>query len=919
MSNGGPEAAGARRESANLVVICDPGSYAEQHVEAIARHAEEMVGRLLRRLEVPSDVLQRPRKILVLAGGEIPDPDRPGRLLDSGSTSDPPAGVVTTVWTVASPGVGLAEHLARVVLYRAAGGMPEVATRREAQAGGAEVQQFFVEGVARFLAHRVAGRESRVESLGSDDSGLGIRDSGLGIRDSGLGSERLCREEAARNKWRLPLYQSMMRGPAPDDDPGLYAAMQEAFGGYLFERDGPGEFLRFLAAARGDPNRSAEIVYGESLELLEAEWLHSLRRGIGRKLVSLWEFLREIWPYLKPYPWRQAELIALIFVSSIVVQIAPFQFRNLIDMLGSPEARADPWGYALGQMLYITAVITLASIVNISAVARLVYVVAVLGQNVLRDLRLAYIDRVNNLGAGYFARMRTGDLMARFTSDMARMSDPVARTIGYSLFYLILIPITMVSLVIMSWQLTLLLLIIVPVYLVITRSLGPMIQRANRSRQERLAQLNSHIEEMVYAHPIVQIFNLQGFFLRRLDPEVHQFRRVEIRSDFLRAVFEEVNDLADLAVSRVVWISGGVLVLASYDPAVSAIIGSTTVGTVLGFSALMGRFINPIHRLANIYASVAVAAAPLRRVEEVLQQEPEKMEAPANGTPEPPSVREGISIEGIDFAYGTTPTLQDVSVMIPAGSSAAFVGATGAGKTTLVNMIPRFYDPFSGSVKIDGRDAREHALPALRSQVALVSQENFLFNMTVRENIAMGKLGATDEEIVEAARAARIHDFIMSLPAGYDTIIGERGTRFSGGQRQRLAIARALLRDAPILILDEATSALDAETEHQILEELAEATRGKTTISITHRLALAMRADKIYVLDAGRIVESGTHEDLMAHGGLYRKLFEDQNQFLLEHSLIPTPTGADGATNGAAMSGQPPAISGQQSGSVPVS
>jgi ABC-type multidrug transport system fused ATPase/permease subunit len=196
-------------------------------------------------------------------------------------------------------------------------------------------------------------------------------------------------------------------------------------------------------------------------------------------------------------------------------------------------------------------------------------------------------------------------------------------------------------------------------------------------------------------------------------------------------------------------------------------------------------------------------------------------------------------------------------------------------------MIPRFHEPSAGRVTIDGRDVREFSLPALRSRIGLVAQENFLFNATIRENIAMGKLDATDDEIVRAAKSARIHDFIMALPSGYDTIIGERGSRLSGGQRQRLAIARALLRDAPILILDEATSALDAETEAEILDELAEVTRGKTTISITHRLALAMRADRIHVMEAGRIVESGTHDELMARGGLYKKLFEDQNEMLL--------------------------------------
>lgn len=429
---------------------------------------------------------------------------------------------------------------------------------------------------------------------------------------------------------------------------------------------------------------------------------------------------------------------------------------------------------------------------------------------------------------------------------------------------------------------------VVPTYILIGRSLGPPLQRVTRGRQERLAQINSHIEEMVIAHPVIQIFNLQHFMRRRMSPEVHEFRRVEIRGDFLRAVFEEASDIADLLHFRLVLLIGSILVLATYDPAVAAIIGTTTVGTVVGFNNLMGRFVSPIHRLGIVYSAIAVAAAALRRIEDVLQQQPEDLSVPAGGTAEPPAVREGIAYEGVHFAYGLTPTLQDVSLTIPAGSSAAFVGPTGAGKTTLVNMLPRFYDPAGGAVKIDGRDIREHALPALRSRIALVSQETALFNGTVRDNIGMGKIGATDDEVVAAAKAARLHDFIMSLPAGYDTIVGERGSRFSGGQRQRLAIARALLRGAPILILDEATSALDAETEHQILEELAAVTRGKTVISITHRLALAMRSDIIYVLDQGRIVESGSHDELLAHHGLYRRLFEDQNESLLQSGLLPT-------------------------------
>ncbi|MCC6178768.1 MAG: ABC transporter ATP-binding protein [Chloroflexi bacterium] len=870
MRNGSAVApAPARRDTAHLTIVYRPGSYAEQHQDELARAAESALARILGKLKIPGEALLRPHRITVVGGDAIPDPGRPDRVSYAGTTSDLGADVVTTVFTAAAPGIGLAEHLARVVLHRMMASVPSDVTRHDAQIGTAEVQAFFIHGTARYLADVTApgnrGRASGAEA-----------------------AEASCVDEATRNGWRLPLYEAMMRGPAAGVGPDLYAALQEAFSGYLVERDGIREFLRFLAGTRADPNHSAEVIYGKTLELLEAEWVSHLRGGVGRRSLSLWGFLVRVWPYLKPYPWRQVECLALMIVGSISTQVAPYQIRNLIDLLGTNEVKANPWEVGLPQVLWILLIMTLAALVNICSIVRLVYVVNILGQNVLRDMRLAYIDKVNALGAGYFARIRTGDLMARFTSDMSRLADPLARTVAYSTYYLILLVITFFGLIGLSWQLTLVLLVVVPSYIGISRLLGPPIQRANRGRQERLAQINSHLEEMVIAHPIVQIFNLQRFLRHRVHPEIHEFRRVEIRSDFLRSIFEEASDIADLVHVRLVLLIGGVLVLAQYDPNVAAVIGATTIGTVVGFNTLMGRFVLPVHRLANIYASVAIAAAALRRIEEVLKQDSEPYAVPAGGEPEPPAVREGVSIQNVSFAYATTPTLEDVSVEIPAGSSAAFVGPTGAGKTTLVNMIPRFYEPHSGVVRIDGRDVREFALPALRGQIGMVAQETYLFNATIRDNIVMGKLGATDAEIVAAARAARVHDFIMTLPAGYDTVIGERGGRLSGGQRQRLAIARALLRDAPILILDEATSALDAETEHEILEELAGVTKGKTVISITHRLALAMRCDVIYVLDAGRIVEHGTHQELLASDGLYRKLFEDQNESLLQSGLFPT-------------------------------
>ncbi|MGE3267371.1 MAG: ABC transporter ATP-binding protein [Chloroflexota bacterium] len=887
---GPPPTASATRTTAHLTIKCEPGSYAEQHPDEVGRDVERVFGQILKILKIPSEAMLRPHRITVVAG----DPGR--RANDAASaeqrgdaSSDLISDVVRIGYGPEGPARGLGEHLARVVLHRLTAAIPSDERESEAQSGTSEAQRYFIEGAARFVAHQAAHGPRRVPP-------------------ELVQMEQVCVEEARRNKWRLPLYQSIVRGPQTVDDPALFAAMQEAFSAYLVDRDGLREFLRFVAGAHRDPNHSAEIIFGIPLELLEAEWIATLRGDKGRRLISLWEFLKLVWPYLKPYPWRQVECLALMFMSSISTQVTGFQLRNLIDMLNSDAAKADPWSFGLPQTLWILLVMSIAALFNITAIVRLVYVVNVLGQNVLRDLRLRYVDRVNGMAAAYFAGMRTGDLMARFTSDMSRLADPLARTTAYTIYYVILLVITLFSLVILSWQLTLTLLCIVPVYVLIAKLIGPPLQRATRGRQERLAQVNSHLEEMVIAHPVVQIFNLQRFMRTRMNPEVHEFRRVEIRGDFLRSVFEQASDIADLIEVRAVYLVGAILILAANDPSVASVIGFTTVGTLIGFNALMGRFVRPIHSIGNLYSGVAVAAAALRRVENVLSQEPENLGTPLGGSSTPPAVRQGIRYENVNFAYGMRPTLRDVCLEIPAGSSAAFVGPTGAGKTTLVNMIPRFYDPASGVVKIDGQDIQSFSLPALRSSLSLVSQDTALFNGTVRDNIAMGKLGATDDEIVAAGKAACLHEFIMSLPAGYDTMVGERGSRFSGGQRQRLAIARALLRNAPILILDEATSALDAETEHEILEELAAATVGKTVISITHRLALAMRCDIIYVLDQGCIVESGTHDELLAKGGLYRRLFEDQNESLLQSGLVPTiamgsdvkhggdsPAGANGA------------------------
>jgi ATP-binding cassette subfamily B protein len=742
---------------------------------------------------------------------------------------------------------------------------------------------FILGGISRALAARVETRlpfSSRAEER--------------------LPADEVCREIGRENDWKLPVYDCMVGGPQHEPAEESYWALAESFGDYLLTRDGPKPCLEFLREiSGGDISYASAVAYGKYIEGLTVEWIEfQLRLGRGRDTMGWFQFLKRAMPYFRPYPWLAAFCMLLVFVTSAAAQFTPFLARDILDTVPmKPEdAVNEPWAafglgmewiaHTLGQapdeiMLIKTArvirlVLTLlgANLLAGATQILLVYYVNVLGQNVLRDFRLKYLDRVNGLSATNFNRTSTGDLQARFLSDLVRLADPMTQIVSYSIYHLTFLIAVVWAMFFLSWQLTIVLIVASPLYVATAAWLGPKLQRATRARQERLAQLNSDLKQMVDAHPLIQIGNLQHFLRRRSEPGIEHSRRVEIRSDFYTGLFAETLSLVDQFFQKLVYLVGGIL----------AVFTLITVGTVAAFVTQTGRGIARMHSLLNIYRYVALSAAVLDRVEEVLAFDAEKLDDEPAPVPARANGRRAsiVEFDGVWFSYnGADQILRNVSVTVPAGGSVAFVGPTGAGKSTLVNMVPRFYDPTQGEIRIDGVPTTDIPLPKLRSEIGLVSQDTFLFNMTIRENIGLGKLGATDEEIEAAAKRARIHDFIMSLPSAYHTLVGERGSRLSGGQRQRLAVARALLRDPSILILDEATSALDAETEREILDELDEVTSDKTVISITHRLALAMRADKIYVVDRGEIVESGTHDDLMECRGLYRKLFEDQNQIIL--------------------------------------
>lgn len=813
--------------------------------------------------------------------------------------SDPSTGTITVEITPSATTQfpGLARELASVILYRIQA-QCDLETIQDRAVGVARPEglEFIIGGVARAVAAEIEA-PAGVASASADQA---------------------CRQIGLETEWRLPVYELMVGGPAHAPTPESYWNIAESFGAYLLRRDGPRELAEFLHETNGgDISYAASVAYGKYIEGLSTEWIDfQLRLGSGRKPVAWHQFLRRALPYFRPYPWLAALCIALVFATSILAQYAPFATRDILDTPALREVPPEPFGNlsaplkplvgAIGwdtddtAMLKWTRVIRLVltlfavNVLQLGTQVLLIYYVNVLGQNVLRDLRLRFVDRINGLSASQFGRSSTGDLQARFLSDLVRLADPMTQIVSYSMYHLIFLIAVVVAMFQLAWQLTLVLIFCIPLYVSIAAWLGPKLQAAIRARQERLAVLNADLKQMVDAHPLIQIGNLQHFLRRRAEPAIEHSRKVEIKSDFYTGMFSETVGITNQFFNKAVFFTGATLM----------IFGGMTAGTVTAFVLQSSRGIARLQSLMNIYRHIAVAAAALQRVEEVLKYEVESLGSSAaakrTASATPARLSKGIEFDNVSFSYnGVDKILRNISLSIPVGSKVAFVGPTGAGKTTVVNMIPRFYDPTEGTVRIDGQDTMTIPLPELRARVGLVSQDTFLFNMTIRENIGLGRLDATDEEVVLAAKKARIHDHIMSLPAGYHTLVGERGSRLSGGQRQRIAVARAILRNPTILILDEATSALDAETEREILDELDEVTRGITTVSITHRFALAMRADRIYVVEHGEIIEEGTHDELMARGGLYRRLFDEQNQLILTNAIA-----------GAAAVGKQPVLAG---------
>ncbi len=503
------------------------------------------------------------------------------------------------------------------------------------------------------------------------------------------------------------------------------------------------------------------------------------------------------------------------------------------------------------------------------------YLLAYVEQGVMKDIRDDLYRHIHNLSLGFFTNERTGDLISRVTNDV----NVLQQSISASFLNLIREPLSIVVFltvaIAISWKLTIISVLIFPIVLFVIGRIGNRIHKVSGVIQEKMADITSVLQETISGTKVVKAFGMEEWENRRFARETKKFFTLVLRITRLRNLGSPVTEFLSVVAGVVIIWYGGTQVLVSE---------TLRPAEFLGFLMLIFQIMPPVKELSNVANRMQESGAAGKRIFEILDTRPHITDRP--DAVELIQFTSGIEFHNVTFAYEAQdlnegaalhPVLHNVNLNINRGEIVALVGPSGGGKTTLVDLFPRFYDPIEGAILLDGKDLREYKVQSLRALIGIVTQETILFNNTVRNNIAYGLDDCPMEPIIAAARAANAHDFITAMTDGYSTIIGERGTKLSGGQRQRLSIARALLKNPPIMIFDEATSALDSESEILVQEAIEHLMQNRTSVVIAHRLSTIRNANRIVVLDRGRIVQEGTHTELMeAEGGLYKRLYEMQ-------------------------------------------
>jgi ATP-binding cassette subfamily B protein len=565
-----------------------------------------------------------------------------------------------------------------------------------------------------------------------------------------------------------------------------------------------------------------------------------------------------------PYWRQQATVLACIVVVAGVGLVPGFVTARIIDVT-IPDRNLAELGIDVG--------IILASALFSAGVGVLQgYLNSVVGEGIMRDIRTSLVAHLHRMPLQFFTGTKTGEIMNRVSNDVDNVDNVVTGTLTTIVTNVVLIATTLIAMFLWNWRLALLSIIIVPLMVFPLGPVGRRMYQIRKKTREKRDEIESITQETLSISGITLIksFAREAYERARFYGAGTRLMQLEVDLAMVGRWFLASVTAMVVVGPALIWFGGGWM----------AIAGTLKVGVIVAFvSFIQGRLYGPAAGLAGIQVQIVSALAVFERIFDYLDMTPEEYDPP--GSIELPGVNGDIRFDNVVFSYdGSRTILNDISFHVRPGEVAAFVGPSGAGKTTITALVPRFYDPQGGSVLVDGHDVRNVKLDSLRRHIGIVTQETYLFHDTIANNLRYGKPDATDTEIEAAARAANIADFIGALPDGYATVVGERGHKLSGGERQRLAIARVLLKDPRILILDEATSSLDYENEAAIQKALDIVMRGRTSLVIAHRLSTVLAADVIFVVDEGRVVESGRHATLLARGGLYTRLYRTQFQDL---------------------------------------
>ncbi|WP_071458752.1 ABC transporter ATP-binding protein [Bacillus massilinigeriensis] len=569
--------------------------------------------------------------------------------------------------------------------------------------------------------------------------------------------------------------------------------------------------------------------------------------------------------FVKPYKWQIAGTVVIGILKFAIPLLIPLLIKYVVDDVIGNDDLTDP--EKVNKLLGVMGVMIVVFVVVRPPVEYYrQYFAQWTASRILYDIRDRLFTHLQKLSFKYYSKTRAGEVISRVINDVEQTKAFVITGLMNLWLDAATIVIAVGIMFTMNIKLTIVSLVLFPFYAFSIRYFFGNLRRLTRTRSQALAEVQSYLHERVAGMPVIKSFAIE---------EEEQGRFAKHNSNFLRKALDHTswNAKAFAVVNTITDIAP--LIVIGYS-AYEVIHGNLTIGTMVAFIAYIDKLYNPLRRMVNSSTTITQSIASMDRVFELMDEKYDIEDSP--DAVELTSFKGNIAFRGVSFAYeeGGASVLENINLQVSRGETTAFVGMSGGGKSSLVSLIPRFYDVTDGSIELDGQDIRTLKIQSLRNKIGIVLQDNILFSESVKMNILLGKPDATDEEVIEAAKAANAHEFILSLPEGYETKVGERGVRLSGGQRQRIAIARVFLKNPPILILDEATSALDLESEHAIQESLETLARDRTTFIVAHRLSTITHADRIVLIEHGKIVEIGTHEELMAQSGSYYNLFQVQ-------------------------------------------